>query len=168
MSQLYSVWIVPRELSRPLKATIDRLAEEYKSPKFEPHLTLLSQVEGEKEEMIDKAKKLAAELSPFDLSLGEVAMSTTYYQCVFVRVRPTAKLIEANLKAKEIFKLENDVFMPHISLAYGDFAPQTREEMMGKVILPQERDFRAEVLTMVPVTEDPAGWEHLIEAPLIG
>jgi len=168
MENLYSIWFVPQpSLKEPLEEIVLGLSKEYNSPKFEPHMTLLSEVRGKETEIVEKTKRLAKEILPFEsLSLSEVSISTTYYQCVFIRVKVNHKLMEANLLAKKIFKLDNDVFMPHISLVYGDFDMAAREEMVNKIKLPEQRSFRAESLTVVPITKDPSDWQHLADIPV--
>ena len=168
MKKLYTIWIVPSpSLRKDLEKIISKLAKKYKAPIFEPHMTLLGDTEIDEKNMIEKAKILASRLKTFPIELGEISFSTTYFQSVFVRVDCTAKLMEANLKAKEIYKRENYVFMPHMSLLYGDQEMTVREKIMTTIKLPKNTKFMVDKIVVVPSTKDPKEWEHLAEIPLI-
>lgn len=167
MQKLYSLWITPEtKLQNNLKQIVDSLADKYGSPKFEPHMTLLGDVEIDLDTMVKKTKSLASKLTPFQVELGPVSFSTTYFQSVFVRVKANAQLMQANLTAKEIFGQENNVFMPHISLLYGDQDMQLREKAASKIQLPSIQSFKVDQIVITPSTKDPAEWEHLAEIAL--
>ncbi len=166
MKNLYSLWITPSgQLKTGLQKIINSLADEYNSPKFEPHMTLLGDVEMDLESMVEKTKALASKLAPFQVELGQASFSTTYFQSVFVRVKASAQLMRANLAAKEIFEQDNNVFMPHISLLYGDHDMELREEIASKISLPETKLFEADKIIITPSTQDPKDWEHLAEVP---
>ena len=167
MGKLYSLWIIPTSsLKKSLDEIILKLAKKYKSPKFEAHMTLLGDIDSDEKTIIQKTKKLASETKPFPLQLGEISFSTTYFQSVFVRVKATAKLMEVNLKAKEIFKVDNDVFMPHMSLLYGNHQMKLREKITPEIELPKYKYFKAEKIIVVPDAQNPSEWRHLAEIPL--
>jgi 2'-5' RNA ligase len=73
--------------------------------------------------------------------------------------------MEANLKAKRIFQIDNDVFMPHISLFYGKHKMKLREKIASEIELPKYKYFKAEKIIVVPSTQNPTEWEHLAEIP---
>lgn len=167
MKKLYTIWIVPSpSIKKDLDKIIIKLAKKYKSPIFEPHMTLLGDIEIDEKTMIEKAKILASKLKSFSLELGEISFSTTYFQSVFIRVKSTAKLMEANLKAKEIFGRENKVFMPHMSLLYGEQEMKLREKIIPTIKLPKNKIFIVDKIVVVPSTKDPKEWKHLAEIPL--
>jgi len=134
----YTIWLIPSEpVYGQLKTIIDKLSREYNSPTFQPHLTILEHIEMDPSEIKQKLETLNKNLIGLELSLGPVSFSTTSARCVFVRVNSTAKLMQLNLDAKKLFGFENDVFMPHISLMYGDYDMETREKATNKIqILP--------------------------------
>lgn len=157
----YSLWLVlPEKIQSELQVVVDHLAATYDSPTFEPHATLVGGIEGEVGAIEEKMKQLVEGASELELSLGPVSFSTTYFQSVLVRVNSTAALMELNLKAKEIFGLANDVFMPHISLLYGVDSMKTREEVAAKILLSSTK-FSVSELVLTPSTSDPKDWHHL-------
>lgn len=163
----YTLWIVPQDpVKYLLQKVILDLSKKYKTPNFEPHMTLLGDIEVSEEEILAGTKKLAAGLKPFSLALGEVSFSATYFQSVFVRVKSSAKLMQANLLAKQIFNLPNNLFMPHISLMYGVDNMETREKIASEIKLPENLSFEADKIIVIPTTKDPKDWHHLAEIPL--
>jgi len=130
----YTIWLVPSEpVYSQLKTIIDKLSQEYDSPTFQPHLTILEHIEMDPSEIKQKLETLNKDLAGLELSLGPISFSTTSARCVFVRVDSTAKLMQLNLDAKKLFGFENDVFMPHISLMYGDCDMKTREKATKQI-----------------------------------
>lgn len=163
MEEQYSLWITPSgEVKEVLQKIINRLSSSYNGPIFEPHMTLLGNIKIHKDQMIEKAKNLSTELTQFPLSFSEASFSTTYFQSVFIRVKSTASLMNANMKAKEIYRQENTVFMPHISVLYGDHSMEEREKITYGIILPTHT-FMATSLVVVPSATDIATWIPIAE-----
>ncbi len=164
MENSYTLWVIPSpEIKKILEDVILKLGDKYKGPYFEPHMTLLGNISCTKEEVIEKTKELCREIKSFEISLGEISFSTTYFQSVFVRVKSSASLMELNLKAKEVFKMENSLFMPHMSLLYGNQQMELREKAVSEVKLPSNLSFKVDKLVVTPCTDDPKDWAHLIE-----
>ena len=159
----YSLWLEPdAKIKNQLQEIICKLAKQHRLPFFEPHITLLGGIETKEEKAISNAEKIAAAFDKFPLVLGEVSFSTTYFQSVFVRVKASAKLMEANIMAKKLFGMENNVFMPHISLLYRDHKMELREKIASRIKL-QKLDFLAEKIIVIPESINPADWVHLAE-----
>ncbi len=162
-----TIWIIPQEpLKKQLEDIVAYLSQKFESPVFEPHMTLLGDVEMERSEFMEKCSKLSRVIEPFPLELGEVSFSTTYFQSVFVRVRSTAPLMEANIKAKEIFGVENNFFMPHISLLYGEHSMETRSAASSNVELREGTAFTADSFVVTQASLEPSEWVHLEELEL--
>jgi 2'-5' RNA ligase len=156
----YSIWIIPPEpIYSELKDTIDDLAKKYGGPTFEPHMTLLGDIDRILTEIESKIRKLVADLDNLKLSLGPVSFSTTYFQSVLVRVNSTAKLMQLNLDAKKLLDIDNNVFMPHLSLLYGDHDMVTREKAMSNLQFSQA-SFIVDKLIITPATPNPTEWLH--------
>ena len=161
----YSIWVIPPEPAFSiLQRTINELAEKYGGPVFEPHMTILGNVSGELPEIEKKLKELASHIDKLELGLGPVSFSTTYFQSVLARVNSNAKLMQLNLDVKKIFGMENDVFMPHISLLYGDHDMETREKAVREVKLP-ETTFIVKDFVVIPIKPNPKDWISLLTIP---
>jgi 2'-5' RNA ligase len=161
----YSIWVVPPEpIFSQLQEIIDSLSQKYDSPRFNPHMTILGTVDRKLEDVQNAAKVLVGKLSNLKLSLGPVSFSTTYYQSVFVRVISTTQLMQLNLDLKKSLNLENSVFMPHISLFYGDHDMKTREKIAsGTKIEPVT--FSISKLLIIPENSTPLEWQPVATIP---
>lgn len=167
MAKKYTLWIVPPpDIKDILQKIILDLSKKYGGPIFESHMTLLGDIEVSEKEILEGSKELASRTKPFMLALGEVSFSTTYFQSVLVRIKSSAKLMKANLAVKQIFNVENNLFMPHISLMYGDHDMETREKIASEVKLPAGLSFQAEKIIIIPSSKDPKDWHHLAEFSL--
>jgi 2'-5' RNA ligase len=164
MKNLYSLWIVPPiKISEPLQEVITNLSAKYGSPDFEPHITLLGNISSDLESLKQKAGLLVSKLKPFPISFSEVSFSTTYFQSVLVRVKATAALMNANMLAKETYRVDNNVFMPHMSLIYGNCDMKAREKIVSEVVLPKNILFEVSKLVVIPSTQNPNDWVHIAE-----
>ena len=127
-------------------------------------MTLLGPIKESKEKVIKKTKKLARTHKPFELELGEIDYTSTYFQCVFARLKTNQYLIKLRMNAQAIFDI-GSFFMLHISLFYGNLEPYIREKIKKEIDLPKMK-FAAEKLIITPATEDPSKWKHLTEISL--
>ena len=165
----YCIWILPEgKAQETLAGVIHRLAKKYHGPIFEPHLTLLSPIPDKKEVVIEKANEIAKSIRPFKLTTTSINyISTTYFQCLFVRVKTTTPLTEAAMLARKLFSIKS-FFVPHISLFYGNFDIKKREEIAREINLPN-LSFKADKLIVTPAGEsvpNPKDWVHLAQIPL--
>lgn len=167
MENLYALLVIPPEdIKKSLEEIIFNLSRRYDGPIFEPHMTLLGGIGTNEKTIIQKAQELAKGIKPFKIILSEVSFGTTYFQNVFVRVKSTAKLMEANLKAKEIFNIGESLFMPHISLLYGKQGMNLREKAASEIKLPDNLSFTAEKIVIARDSQNPADWQHLSEVKI--
>lgn len=117
-----------------LNKIISQLNKEYSSPNFLPHVTLIGLVVGSQKEILLKTSQLAIFIQPFEIKLTKVDYLNEYFRCLFIKVVKTKELMEANLKAREIFNREKDLkFMPHLSLMYGNFNSKTKKGVISKI-----------------------------------
>lgn len=163
----YSIWLIPDNKTRAiLSQVIEEIAGKYKTPVFEPHATLLGSIEEKEKVVIEKTKKLALKTQRFPVIFGKVEFSTTYFQCVFVRINTNAPLMNLHVQAQKLFGGRKDyVFMPHISLVYGNFSIPEREKITGEITLPQ-LSFIAKTLRIIPNLPNPKDWQPLAEINL--
>lgn len=112
----YSVWLEPSASSElgTLIATYAKLAG---TPSFLPHVTLISGLSGNEQDLIERTQKLVGR-GAMHLSLGKATLGETYHKCFYLECRPSAKLSELREYAEELFSIEGP-YHPHLSLAYG-------------------------------------------------
>lgn len=167
MENLYVLWLVPSaNTSKPLQKIINDLSKKYHSPVFEPHITLLGNISCDLETMIQRTKILVSKLKPFSISLGEISFGTTYFKSVFIKVKINEALMNVNLIAKEIFKVENKNFMPHLSLVYSNNTVDERKNIISKITLSKDINFKIEKIIVLPYSDNPNEFTHIVEFQL--
>ena len=124
MSGTYSIWLVPdRETQeyRRLDELIGEYARSYPdAPDFDPHITLLGGIETDEPTVVDRARDLVRGRDPLELEFGDISCSTTTHQCVFLLTAPSVPLLEFRQAATESFGRAAEMYVPHVSLVYGD------------------------------------------------
>lgn len=169
MEEKYSIWIVPpEEVKEILSKIIVPLGKVYDSPVFEPHMTLVGNILSSQVEIVKKTLRLAKKLKPFKISFAEKSFSTTYFQSVLVRITASAELMDAYIAARNVFDLPVEVFMPHMSLIYGNHSMSEREKICKEIKMPKIPDFLCNELVITPSTSDPKEWSHIKEVKLEG
>jgi 2'-5' RNA ligase len=146
----YSIWLMPEgDVLNKFSKLIIEISDEYNSPQYQPHVTLLGDLVGfAKEEVITKASELAESIKPFTITLTEVTYPTSYpndleayYRSLYILAKRTEPLMKANELARKMFGREGDrPYNPHLSILYGPFPAETKEEIISKV----GRDFNVD------------------------
>lgn len=126
-----SLWLIPAE---PERARLDALlagwAQRLGSPRFAPHVTLLSGLGrfGERHALA-QAEEVAARTPAVPLAFPRAAHDALYYRCVFLEAEATPELLGAYQRARRVLGKGPDHFRPHLSLVYGDFGEMRRAEL---------------------------------------
>ena len=135
------------------------LSKDYSSPKFTPHVTLLGNLCGSEEELETKASRLATTLAPYTMRLTKVEYLDEYFRSLFFRVEASSQVIQANLKAKDLFNRQNDPeYFPHLSIMYGDFSANTKEAIIERIGQELALSFQIQGLHLVDTSSSPAKW----------
>jgi len=125
----YALWLTPEEpMFSLLAGEISRLSQEYSTPRFDPHVTLLSGITTPEEEALAKSASLTGRLKPFRIELGEIGYLDEYFRCLFVSVVPTSPILKAHQAAREAFEIrDKSPYSPHLSLVYGELRIETKK-----------------------------------------
>ena len=156
----YSFWLIPEnDLYQDIEKVIVKYTGEYGSPVFVPHVTTHSTVVSTDKQVVNDVQRAISEIESFEVQVGDVEFSTTYFQCVFARIKTSAELLNTHLSLQDALEGEkNHVFMPHASLLYGDFDMQTRENIAKEIRL-KTSSFMANKITIVRAdSRDPKDW----------
>lgn len=161
----YSIWIIPPEpIFNQLSKAINELSSKYRCPIFEPHLTILGNIDHELSKIKQVVEKIVSDLDNLNLSFGPVSFSTTYFQSVLIRINSTAKLMRLHFDIKKLLKDENIVYMPHVSLMYGNHDMETRERIALGLNF-QPRSFIAKQVVIIPEKPKPVDWKPVAIVP---
>ena len=130
--QGYSIWLVPKNsVYTSLSKIISTISKELNSPDFPPHVTLIGKLKPERG-LIQKAEKLASTIKPLTLRLNQPSVLNEYYRSLFLKVKETNEVTNANQLAQEIFNRQEKYF-PHLSLMYGDFSTIKKLDIISRL-----------------------------------
>lgn len=119
----YSIWLRPTTASaEKIQIVIDELAEKYKSPRFDCHLTILAGMSLESNEISQVQDKLADSvqlMSPFKIKSLALTQLNEKYRALFMEFANEGEILNLRNWACESFTYnESRHFVPHISLIY--------------------------------------------------
>jgi hypothetical protein len=131
-TSVHSVWLMPviEDLAM-LTGIVDGLAEQFGSPRFQPHLTLVEDMERPAEELASLVAKVAAGVPVFSAPVLEIGMSDLYFRSFYARFEARDHLLDLKKRAIAASAIED--FMPHISLAYGLADNAEKAEACGRI-----------------------------------
>ncbi len=165
--QAYSLWLMPtgavyQEFSR----LISQLAKENSSIEFQPHITLVGNVEAVEEEMIMKTRDVASLIHPYFIKLVDIGYTDYYYRALYLNVNPSPEVLAAYQVARKIFFGDSDTsYMPHLSLLYGDFSVEVKKQITSKIGNNFNNEFEAHTLYLY-LTEGIANdWQEIAAFP---
>ena len=116
----YSLWLRPEgETANKLRALIAKLATQYGTSVFEPHITYLGDLNLSKEEALLKTFQISSQLRPFIAELNELDYTENYFRCVFIKAKKT--------------KFLKEIAMPHLSLIYGNLSIEVKKKIIAEL-----------------------------------
>jgi 2'-5' RNA ligase len=164
----HSLWLMPSGIIRDtITRVIKKLSTEYFTPAFDPHITLLGQVSGTEQEIIDKTTTLAKSLHPFPVRLGVLSGMNDYFRCLFARIEESKELIDANRIVRQVFNRETDPsFMPHLSLLYGNLSEDFKQEIISEIGKKLSLSFQVEAIHVISTNGAVGDWKKAAEISL--
>ena len=167
----YTLWFVPEgALLDELTELIDNISDEYDSPKFTPHVTLLGSITGStKEEVLTKVSELAEKIEPLTITLTELTYPSSYsndyeafYRSLYILGERTRPLMRANELARELFGRVNDPpFNPHLSIMYGPFSPETKDKIIQQYGREFNVHFKVDSIYVCSDKGQPKDWKFI-------
>lgn len=155
-----ALWLVPEEpMFSLLAGRISWLSREYSTPRFDPHVTLLSGITGQEQEIRSKFVLSASSLKPIRVELGDIAYLDEYFRCLFIRVVPSGPIIKAHQAARETFEMRSEsAYMPHLSLVYGRLRLETKKKISADLSSLSGQALELGHLKLYRVSGTPGEW----------
>ena len=160
-NSLLTLWAMPKKEEIPLilsaKQTIDK---ELLGPVFPIHMTLAGQFDMNQSEINSLKEVIVSKLDPIEISYKGYGMKDYFFQAFYVKVDLNQDLQSTRSKICDILKIENEEFMPHLSLYYGKQALEKKQSLLTE--LPYiEGNFIAEVFFVVSFDPKNIEWKIL-------
>ena len=171
MPGTHSMWLIP-DRGSPAYRRLDDLITDYArshpdAPDFEPHITLLGGIETNEATVVNRTRDLVRGRDPLKLAFGDVSCSTTTYQCVFLLVVPSVPLLELRQAATDSFGRAAELYVPHVSLVYGDLSPENRVQATRSIDADSLPDsVRVDTIEIVDTDGPVSEWRTVSTHPL--
>jgi 2'-5' RNA ligase len=164
----HSLWLMPiGNVYDKLSGLITRLAQEYKTPLFEPHVTLLGEAMQSDSDIFKRAEQLVSGQKPFPVTLRTVDYQDFYFRTLFVRADRTEPLLSLYNRAKDIFEMQDiPEYMPHLSLMYGNFPQLVKEKIISGIGIDQLTEFTANSVHLFKTDGEANTWRRVKAFPL--
>jgi len=164
-----SLWLVPPVQDREkLQSVISTISSNHNSPKFEPHITLVS---------LPPASSIPTlgNMKSFGVTFLPVAAGHTFFQSVLIPIPASAELLDLRVSTCDTLKVPFQPYFPHLSLYYGDVSNEERETIIeelhkegitqigtdGNTRVAGIQGFKVEELWVVRCEGKPEEWEVL-------
>ena len=165
---MYTIWLMPdNDAYLKLSNLIEDLSSVHQTPRFEPHVTLLSGITDDLDVAKDKLHLLARQMYPISVSLTHIDFLEYFYRCLFFNTDKSPSLIRAREKAEELFEhLQITPFIPHVSFLYGSIPTFKKEVIIQELGDEFWLDFTMKSLRLVSTQRTPENWSLIEEIEL--
>lgn len=161
-SATYSLWLEPSgQAAYELQERIKNLSEKYGTPLFSPHVTLLGGISATETKMIPIADTLVSSVEPFELECTKAGYLDTFYQALFIHVKETNQLKALRQNACRLFDIEDQGYMPHLSLLYGNLSQKQKEEILNNIGREFYIRFPVEKIVIMQTDGKPDKWRKV-------
>lgn len=165
-------WLIPSPPAQDFFASeIDRLAQRFDAPLFEPHLTVYvnSAPDGKAATLV---AEIAAQFEPIDLPVEGLRYSEEFTKTLFVQFGKSTWLAKLSTAIQSRSVHGSDYPLnPHVSLLYKKLPREQKAEIASAIRLPfDEVSFDALTAVTIPrevkTPEDVIEWQTLARQPL--
>ena len=145
--------------SQYLTTLQEKVRIKLKGPKFEPHLTLTGPYDEINKSFDNNLIKLSKVEKKLIITLDSFSFKDSTYESFFITLK---KFNELEIFREKILQLEkpkvlNNLFMPHISLAYGEFDKSTKFNLKSNLSL-LKNTLILDKISIVKVNENKNMW----------
>ncbi len=147
-----------------IQRTISALAESFGGPVFPAHVTLLSGIaDADRAVLTEKAERLASGSRPFEITIGGAGMDDAYFRALYLRVHPSEALVALHVRAKETFPSEPSLYMPHLSLLYGNYEEERKRAALATLLVPEGKTILVDRFSLYHTEGTVADWQKVAE-----
>ena len=164
-----TLWLLPDAPAfDEIQQLIAELSTEHRSPRFEPHITLLSGILDDEQAACQKAQALAERTAPVNAAFRQVEYLEEYYRCLFFSTTHSSPLLDLRAECEQLFEHTNiQPFVPHVSFLYGSI-PVFQKQAIAEDVARRHaqillRPLRMPTLRLVRTQRTPEYWETVGE-----
>ena len=143
------------DILRQIQFEVNR---QFKGPSFEIHLTLCGPLMKIDSLKISAIKNICESLEPIKIVPTKYSLTNNFFTSFFLEIKKTEVLIKFRKKFCDITTLnENTNYSPHISLTYGTFPKNEKQELITK-LNSFKQNLTLNKICIVDVNEDNFSW----------
>ena len=106
--------------AQSLRDVVGALARAYDAPVFEPHMTLIGDLQGPPDRTHDACVQVMQGAGAIDARISGIATSPAYFMSLFADLSLSVDLMPARHRLSQLLRgRDAPDFRPHLSLAYG-------------------------------------------------
>jgi len=160
----YSLWLIPKgDAFAHYGLVISDFSRRFQTPSFEPHITLIGDLNGKKQDMQSRTAKLATGLRPLRLETKGFGLEDYYVRSLYLRIAPSDELIRARELATKIFGKTEIPYMPHLSLLYSDLSRDEKQKLIPTIKKPSNNDILVGAISLWQVDGGVSEWRLIDE-----
>ena len=161
----YYLWLKPdRDGYRQFAVLINSLSKRFGTPRFEPHITLLSRLLGTEAQLTPLILQLTARRTPFSVRCAGIEFTDDYFRCLFVSVKSNSALSSLHQDAKNVIPNQDArAFQPHVSLMYGDISVAEKLAIAAELGEWDSVEFRIAGVSLYSALGGPEEWRQVSE-----
>jgi 2'-5' RNA ligase len=153
-------WLVPAVGPErdDLVAMMDRLAVQHDAARFEPHVTLVPNVESVKETAAEALTSLAAAMPPIDLNFASLGHEETYFRALYLVPEPSEQLVALHQAVLRLWSLDPWQFRPHLSVLYAEISEERKRPMIDSISTGLPLTIRFDAIELWAATPEVRDW----------
>lgn len=153
-------WLVPAVGPErdDLVATMDRLAAQHDAARFEPHVTLVPNVESGEEAAAATLTSLAAAMTPIDLNFASLGVEDTYFRALYLVPEPSEQLVALHQAVQRLWSLDPWPFRPHLSVLYSGISEECKRPMIDSISIGLPLTIRFDAIELWAATPEVCDW----------
>jgi 2'-5' RNA ligase len=160
-------WLVPAVGPERdnLVATMDRLAAQHDAARFQPHVTLVPNVESGEKASAEALRSLAAAMTSIDLNFASLGHEETYFRALYLVPEPVEQLVALHQAVQRLWSLDPWQFRPHLSLLYSELSEERKRPMIDSIGIGLPLTIRFNAIELWAATPQVRDWYRVAKIP---
>jgi len=156
---VYSLWLNPQHFDSALfRQWISDLSARFRTNVFEPHITLLGELDAPLNKLLSVCETLSAQILPLRITLSEIELAEDFYRAIALKAEPDIALTKAWRTACGSLEKNPLLFRPHLSLLYGTADAEGKVEAAASLQANLPLQARFDTLSVVRTEGDMSNW----------
>ena len=127
----YSIWAIFNDKEeKQLSNLKHKINQKLNGPYFPIHMTICAGFVGEEKKLIKKMQSILYVLNKFYIETDNYGYKNTFFQSFYINVKKNNELLSQKKILDNAFQCPTQLFLPHISLFYGDKSNIIKKEII--------------------------------------